>query len=57
MPTDVNECQEAALNGEDICPNRDCSNTVGSFECTCPEGLTLLNETCIFIGTSFSDTY
>ena len=51
--TDINECEQAAISDIDICPNRFCMNTMGSFECGCPEGLILFNETCIF-GTSLA---
>uniref|UniRef100_A0A3B4U3B1 CD97 antigen-like n=1 Tax=Seriola dumerili TaxID=41447 RepID=A0A3B4U3B1_SERDU len=39
--TDIDECKEAKMNGEDICGKEGmCMNTPGSYWCRCPEGYT-----------------
>ena len=41
--TDVNECDE----GTDLCDsNADCTNTIGSYECTCTVGYSGNGNTC-----------
>lgn len=39
--TDINECSEAKMKGEDLCGiNGTCKNTDGSYWCKCPRGYT-----------------
>lgn len=39
--TDINECNEAERNGEDLCgAGGACKNIAGSYRCRCPKGYT-----------------
>lgn len=40
---DINECD---LGTDDCIDNAECSNTIGSFTCTCSTGYTGDGETC-----------
>ena len=43
LHADVNECDE----GTDLCDsNADCTNTIGSYECTCTVGYSGNGNTC-----------
>lgn len=42
---DVDEC---ANTKKKVCPDKAlCTNTVGSYKCTCPDGYTYKDEECI----------
>ncbi len=39
--TDINECMDAEMEGEDLCGvNGTCENVDGSYRCKCPAGYT-----------------
>ena len=45
---DINECLTAVLRGEQLCSSfLMCNNTIGSFECLCPPGTELTNNSCL----------
>ena len=46
---DIDECLENALSNElPLCPDTQmCTNTIGDYECTCPEGTEMITlEEC-----------
>ena len=46
--TDINECQQAALNSIVICDDESmlCMDTDGSFMCVCPQGTEFIDGQC-----------
>ena len=45
MYIDINECSDASLN--DCDDNAHCTNTIGSFNCTCDPGYSGNGITCL----------
>ena len=44
--SDLNECASDGLNECDVRSRADCTNTIGSYECSCRDGYTGDGEVC-----------
>ena len=45
--SDIDECREAALDRRTLCLQPQlCENTPGSYQCQCPPGTEMINNTC-----------
>ena len=55
MHVDIDECFQAFINGESVCPsNQICQNIPGGYRCSCPAGTQLQNSLCV-VGMSISN--